>query len=301
MSGPPAPVISVDASSTADFGARRRHRARAALWYGSLLVPLGALYATFLGVPLVFVLRDAWLGAAESGGGFLATVSNRTYLMVLRRTMEISTVTTLICLALGFPLAYVLWRASPLVRSVLIIAVLFPYWTSVVVRAYGWQVLLKRGGIVPVALEWIGLLPSGSQLGSSRIGLYLGLVQILLPYLVLPVLATLSRLDPQLLEAAYTTGARPLAAIRTVIVPLAVPGIVIGCLIVFAIAAGSFVIPALLGGLGDTMLAQVIALQASELLNWPVAMALSVLLIVVTMAALTVIAFVGRRGLRAER
>ena len=242
---------------------------------------------------MFFVVRDAFLESPD-GGGFIATISNRTYLLVLARTMEIATVTTVACLCLGFPVAYAAWRASPMVRAALVMAVLFPYWTSVVVRAYGWQVLLKRGGIVPVALTWLGVLPPGSQLSSSRIGLYLGLVQILLPYLVLPVLTTLSRLDPRLVEAAYTAGARPLAAIRTVVVPLAMPGIVIGSLIVFAVGAGSFVIPALLGGLGDTMLAQVIALQASELLNWPVAMALSVLLIAVTMMALTLIGLAGR-------
>jgi ABC-type spermidine/putrescine transport system permease subunit I len=250
---------------------------------------------------MLFVARDVALGPPEGGSTFLATISNRTYLAVLWRTIEISVVSTTACLLVGFPIAYAAWRARPLMRAILMVAVLFPYWTSVVVRAYGWQALLKRGGIVPVALAWAGILPPGSQLSSSRTALYLGLVQILLPYFVLPVLATLSRLDSRLLEAAAASGAPPLTAIRTVVVPLAMPGLVIGCVIVFAVAAGSFIIPALLGGLGDTMLGQVIALQATELLNWPVAMALSVLLVAVTVGAISAIALTGRRDLEARR
>jgi ABC-type spermidine/putrescine transport system permease subunit I len=259
------------------------------------------LYIVFLGVPILFVGRDVVVGAPEGGTTFLATISNRTYLTVLRRTVEISLVATAACIVIGFPIAYATWRARPLMRAVLLVAVLFPYWTSVVVRAYGWQVLLKRGGLVPVALTWLGVLPTGAQLSSSRTALYLGLVQILLPYFVLPVLATLTRLDSRLLEAAATSGAAPFAAIWTVIIPLAMPGIIVGGVIVFAIAAGSFVIPALLGGLGDSMLGQVIALQATELLNWPVAMALSVLLLAVTITALCAIALTGRWSFESSR
>ncbi|MGE3993835.1 ABC transporter permease, partial [Pseudorhodoplanes sp.] len=260
-----------------------------------LLMPLALLYAVMLGVPLIYVISDALNTTGSGATPFFSTVSNPTYLGVLLRTFEISTVSTVVCLILGFPLAFALWRATPLVRTLLLVAVLFPYWTSVVVRAFGWQVMLKRNGFISTLLQSSGLVSSDIQLSNSRLGLYLGLVQILLPSLVLPVLATLSRLDSRLLEAAYTNGAQPVTAIRTVIVPLAMPGIVIGCLIVFAVAAGSFVIPVLLGGLGDTMLAQVIAYQTAEMLNWPVAMALSLLLILMTLIVLMLISAVGRR------
>ena len=264
--------------------------ARATRWTFSLLVPALLLYVIFFGVPSAVVLS----GALEDSA--ITDVLDRPiYRDVLIRTLEIASVTTILCLFLGFPLAYAIWRGRRLVKLLLIVAVLFPYWTSVVVRAYGWQVMLQRGGPVSTLLVDLGLIGEDVILSRSRVGLYLALVQILLPYLVLPTLATLARLDKTLIEAAQSSGASPFTAARTVVLPLAAPGIATGCLIVFGIAAGSFVIPALLGGLGDTMLAQVIANEASLYLNWGVASSLAIVLSVISLAVVGLIALLGRR------
>lgn len=257
------------------------------------IIPVAGLYAVFIGIPMAFLLQSALFDTSQPGA-LWTTLKTPTYQVLLTRTVEIAAVTTLICLLVGFPFAFVLWRTSGARRLVLLGLVLFPFWTSVLVRAYGWQVLLQRGSGVSSLLIYLHIVPSSVVLSQSRVGLYIALVQIMLPYIVLPTLAILSRIDNLLLHAAATAGASPVRVVRTVVIPLALPGIATGAVVVFGIVASSFVIPVLLGGFGDAMLGQIVATQASEYLNWPLSGSLALMMMMVSLAGVLVIVMLGR-------
>jgi ABC-type spermidine/putrescine transport system permease subunit I len=236
------------------------------------LYPLGALVATSVydrGFTLQHYQR-------------LLTVP--AYLKVLLNTVETAGIVTLICLALGYPLAYRLATASGWLRAALVVGILMPFWTSLLVRAYGWMVILHPSGILNTLLLGAGLVQEPLELVHNTTGVLIGMTQIMLPYMVLPIAAVMQGLDRRLLQAARSLGASPWKTFVWVYAPLTVPGVLAGCLLVFIISLGFFVIPAVLGGTRDILLAQLIEFNMSKVLNWGFAAALSTLLLVTTLA-----------------
>ena len=179
--------------------------------------------------------------------------------------------------------------ASPRVRNFLIAMVLLPFWVSSLVRTYGWMVLLGREGVVNRSLAALGVIDRPLPLMFNTLGVILGMVHILLPFMVFPIYSVMRGLDPALVRAAYGLGARPRAAFLRVYLPLTVPGIAAGCLLVFVVAIGFFVTPALLGGRGNIVIAMLIEEQVNQVLNWGFAAALAVALLAVTLVAVAVI------------
>jgi putative spermidine/putrescine transport system permease protein len=206
------------------------------------------------------------------------------YLKVLLNTVETAGIVTLICLALGYPLAYRLATASGWLRAALVVGILMPFWTSLLVRAYGWMVILHPSGILNTLLLGAGLVQEPLELVHNTTGVLIGMTQIMLPYMVLPIAAVMQGLDRRLLQAARSLGASPWKTFVWVYAPLTVPGVLAGCLLVFIISLGFFVIPAVLGGTRDILLAQLIEFNMSKVLNWGFAAALSTLLLVTTLA-----------------
>jgi len=206
------------------------------------------------------------------------------YLKVLRNTIQTAGLVTLICLALGYPLAYRLTTSSGVLRGVLVIAVLMPFWTSLLVRAYGWMVILHPNGLLNTVALWTGVVREPLELVHNTTGVLIGMSQIMLPYMVLPIAAVMQSVDPRLLQAASSLGAPPWRRFVSVYAPLTLPGVLAGCLLVFIISLGFFVIPALLGGTRDILLAQLIDFNMSKVLNWGFAAALSTVLLVTTLA-----------------
>jgi putative spermidine/putrescine transport system permease protein len=198
---------------------------------------------------------------------------------ILGRTLWISAVVTLACLALGYPLAWLVATVSGRWQAVLLGGVMLPFWTSLVVRTAAWMVLLQREGVVNEALLRLGAIEAPLPLLFNRFAVLLAMVHILLPFMVLPLVASLRRLDWGLLRAASSLGAAPWRVMLRVTLPLTLPGIGAGCLLVFIQSLGFFVTPALLGGPGDQMLAWFIGFYASRTVNWGLAAALSVLLL----------------------
>ncbi|MBZ8133745.1 ABC transporter permease [Afifella sp. IM 167] len=215
------------------------------------------------------------------------------YLGVLWRTIRLSIVITAICAAIGFPFAYIMAHVGPRIRLWLVLLVILPLMTSVVVRTFGWMVLLGRSGLVPDILRDLGLAGRNFSLMHTEAAIVIGMVQVLLPFMTLSILGILTRLDPRLEEAARTMGCSFLKTIRTVVLPLALPGIVAGSLLVFTLSASSFVTPNLLGGSRIQMLATSIYRQVTQTLDWPFAAAqatilfVGVLLILIPYARLT--------------
>ena len=200
------------------------------------------------------------------------------YLGILWRTVRLSLVITGICAAMGFPLAYIMARAGPRLRLWLIVMVVLPLMTSVVVRTFGWMVLLARSGVVPELLRDLGLAGRSFALMHTEAAIVLGMVQVLLPFMTLSILGVVSRIDPRLEEAARTMGCSFLGAVRHVVLPLALPGIVAGSLLAFTLSASSFVTPSLLGGPRIQVLAASVYNAVTQTLDWPFAAAQAVIL-----------------------
>lgn len=219
------------------------------------------------------------------------------YLQVIGRTFRISAFVTLICLALGYPLAYLLATLRPRIARLLMIVVVLPFFTSIIVRTYAWMVLLGRNGIVNQYLTWSGLTQGPLPLLYNQGGVLIGMTYVLLPYMVLTVYSVMGGIDPGLIRAAHSLGASRWQAFRRVFLPLSLPGIAGGTLLVFILSLGFFITPALMGGPSDVMIAMLIEREVEFTLNWSFASALAVILLV-----LTLIGFVAyNRIVRLER
>lgn len=195
--------------------------------------------------------------------------------------------TTGLCLVLGYPMAYAVARAAKAWRATLLMLIVLPFWTSFLLRVYAWIGLLKDNGVINNALLWLGLIHQPLPLLNNSFAVYLGLVHGYLPFMILPLYASLEKMDPALLEAAADLGCRPWRAFVRVTLPLSRPGIAAGALLVFIPAVGEFVIPELLGGPDTLMIGKVLWDEFFENRDWPVASALAVamlLLLVVPLA-----------------
>src|SRR5262249_7140683 len=204
------------------------------------------------------------------------------YLRILGTTFEISLLVTGVTLALGYPLAFLLATARPRTAALMLAAIMLPLLTSVLVRTYAWMVLLGRRGVVNEGLAALGLLDAPLPLLYTRTGVTIGMAHVLLPFMVLPLYSVMKGIDAELVRAAQNLGASPRQAFFRVYIPLSLPGIAAGCVLVFVAAIGFFVTPALLGGPPDTMIAMLIESQVRELLNWELASALAATLLAIT-------------------
>ena len=258
----------------------------ALLWLGVLFVyPIGRLLWASLFTP------------AFSLSSYAKILGTPIYLKVLANTFEISLTVTLLAVLLGYPLAFVLATAGPRVSRLTLAAIIVPLWTSVLVRTYAWMVLLGRRGLVNEGLQALGLLDAPLPLLYNRLGVTIGMVHVLLPFMVLPIYSVMKGIDVDLLKAAQNLGANRRQAFLRVYVPLSAPGLATGCLLVFVSALGFFVTPALLGGRGDMMIAMLIDVQISQLLDWGLGSALAVVLFVITAGLLLAV----QRFTEAER
>lgn len=253
---------------------------------GHLLLagPCLLLFLAFYAYPLEQILQislfDPFFTVAHYAHFFTVPV----YLRVLLNTFKLALLITCGCLILGYPVAYLLATAKTGVRNLLFILVLLPLWTSVLVRTYAWMVILQREGIVNKTLATAGLLSEPVQLVYNTIGVTIGLVHVLLPYMIMPLYAAMIAVDPRLVPAARTLGATRVAAFWTVFVPLTLPGITAGGLLVFVSTLGAFVTPALLGGPQDQVVSQLIEMQVNTSLNAGFASAIAFVMLAVTIA-----------------
>ncbi len=208
----------------------------------------------------------------------------RVYLRILLRTFAISLVVTLWCLALGYPLAYWLSLLPARRANLLMILVLVPFWTSILVRVAAWIVLLQSEGLVNKALMELGAIDAPLALLFNRTGVVISMTHILLPFMILPLYSVMKSVPPTYLRAAVSLGSPPLAAFWRVYLPQTYPGIGAGALLVFILAIGYYVTPALLGGADDQMLSYYVAHYTNENINWGMASALGAVLLATTLA-----------------
>ena len=204
----------------------------------------------------------------------------------LGSTLRLSLVVTLICCVLGYPVALVMLRSSPRVQRLLTLLLILPLWTSTLVRSYAWMVLLGRRGVVNETLISLGVISSPLSLLYNEIAVYIGMVHVLLPYMIFPLFAVMKQIDLRLINVARSLGAGKTTAMLSVFLPLSLPGLAAGCVLVFVMALGFWVTPALLGGTKESTYVMLIETQVSMLANWPLASAMSLTLLAVTLLIL---------------
>jgi putrescine transport system permease protein len=209
------------------------------------------------------------------------------YFATYVNSVVVAAISTVLCLLLGYPMAYYIARSNPATRNVLMMAVMLPFWTSFLIRVYAWIGILKNNGLLNNFLMSIGLIHTPIELYHTNTAVYIGMVYSYLPFLVMPLYAHLVKMDLTLLEAAYDLGARPWKAFWQITLPLSKNGIVAGCLLVFIPAVGEYVIPELLGGANTLMIGRVMWNEFFDNADWPMASAVTcamVLLLLVPMA-----------------
>jgi ABC-type spermidine/putrescine transport system permease subunit I len=249
----------------------------------ALSAPAVLLLLALFAVPLLRLL------ALSVEGGSLAAyeraLTSELYLRVIYETFKIAAIVTVLTLALGYPVAYVMATSGRAWQLVGIAFVLLPFWTSILVRTYAWMVMLGRNGVVNRTLIAAGVIDSPLPLLNNLAGVLIGMVHVLLPYMILPVFNAVQKVDPSLVLAAEGLGAPRWRAFLRVTLPLTLNGVAAGVTLVFTLALGFFITPALLGGGRVVMIANLIEEQVRELLNWAFAGALSAILLTLTLAA----------------
>ncbi|GAA1614647.1 ABC transporter permease [Leucobacter chromiireducens] len=261
-----------------------------------LLLPA---YALLIGVFAYPLLESVWRSFSDPTLGFdnyTWALSNPNNVGVITRTFGNALLATVICLALAYPYAYLMTIVGAKARAALVVIALIPFWTSLMIRTFAWIVLLQDGGVVNTLLGLFGIGPL--ELLRTNTGVIIGLSHVLMPFMVLPLYAVMSGIDLRLVTAARSLGARPAVAFAKVFVPLSLPGVAAGSLLVFIQALGFYVTPALLGSPSDSMLAQSIYAQVSGLLEWGRGGALGVILLVITVLLLGIIGLVARLSSR---
>ena len=256
--------------------------------YLAAAMPAG-LYLLFLFViPIGFVLALSFSAAKPFAENYLRIFGVPVYLTVLANTLEVGLGVTLITLVLAYPLAYLLSTLSTRAATIVLGMVVLPWFTSLLVRSFAWMVLLGQNGIINHALITLGIIKQPLPLLYSAFAVYVATVHILLPYMVLTLYGVMRGIDKRLIRAANAAGAPPWRAFVHVYFPLSLPGVAGGCLLVFIMAIGFYVTPALLGGPRQMMIAQMITSEMLDSLNWGFGAALATVLLVITVAGLVV-------------
>jgi ABC-type spermidine/putrescine transport system permease subunit I len=287
----PAPEHADDSGATA-LNARglRRDELRERLALLGLSAPAILLVIVAMAVPVAWLFGLSFL--ADDGSFSLVhyrrMIEQPSYARIFLATFNVSLLTTAVCIVLGYPLAYVLSQLPRRAANLCLIAVMLPFWTSLLVRTYAWLVLLQRQGLVNTWGMQLGLWDEPLALVHNLSGTLIGMVHIMLPFLVLPVLGTMRSIDQDYVKAAANLGASPTRAFWTVFFPLSLPGLFAGALIVFIICLGFYVTPAVLGGGKVIMVSNQIASDIELFFNWGAASSLGVVLLILTLLFLYV-------------
>ena len=278
-------------------------------------------YLLFFLIPFVFVLKIALSEAAYSvppftdltewaEGALKVTLnfanfdyifSDSLYVTAYLNSVRIAAISTLLTLLVGYPMAYAIARADRSWRAPLLMLVILPFWTSFLIRVYAWMSLLQDNGLVNSVLMDIGIISSPIRILNTDFAVFLGIVYSYLPFMILPLYSTLEKMDLSLLEAAEDLGCRPFKAFWRITLPLSLPGIIAGCLLVFIPAVGEFVIPELLGGPDTLMIGKVLWQEFFSNRDWPVASAVAIALLLLLVIPIMIFQHVQAKQQEAEK
>ncbi|KIL99060.1 Putrescine transport system permease protein PotH [Paramagnetospirillum magnetotacticum MS-1] len=267
------------------------------------LAPYAWLLLFFL-VPFLIVLKISlsepqmgippymplWVEGVFRGtlAGYNTLLGDDLYLLAYLGSLKLAGISTLGCLLLGYPAAYAIARAPASRRQALLMLVALPFWTSFLIRVYAWIGILKNEGLLNMALMGMGVISEPLQILETSTAVVIGMVYSYLPFMILPLYATLEKMDLSLLEAAADLGCRPFKAFLAITLPLSMPGIIAGCMLVFIPAVGEFVIPDLLGGPDTLVIGKVLWAEFFDNRDWPTASAVAVAMLVLLVVPIMV-------------
>lgn len=270
----------ISASATPIASSERKRADRT----GLLVLPLLLFLLIFYVGPVLSMLSRGLEGSEGlSLDAYVDVLTDASFISVMRITLTIAVLTTVLCVLIGYPVAYAIARTRQSTANLLMLLVLMPFWTSILVRTYAWMVLLGRRGVINDALIGIGLIERPLSLLNTRVAVYIAMVHVLLPFVILPLYAALRAFDWRLVNAARGLGAGPLAAFLQVTLPMSIPAVAAGTVLVFTLSVGFYITPALVGGPSDLMVAQLIDMQVRNF-NWNTAAAMATVLLVTVLA-----------------
>jgi len=246
-------------------------------------MPAILLLLAFFVIPVAFLLMRSVTEPAPGLQNYATLLGSTTYAKIFFNTFFVAGVVTAITVLIAFPVAWALAIMPARWSAVIFAVILLSMWTNLLARTYAWMVLLQQTGLINRMLKAIGLIDQPLQLTNNLIGVTIGMVYIMLPFMILPLLGVIRKIDSAILQAAALCGATRAQALRRVLLPLAGPGLASGGLMVFVMSLGYFVTPSLLGGTANMMLAELIAQQVQSLVNWGMGGAAAFVLLVVTL------------------
>lgn len=246
-------------------------------------MPAILLLAAFFIIPVAALLLRSVTEPELGLQNYAALLGSATYAKVFLNTFFVAGLVTAVTILIAFPVAWALAILPRPWAAILFAVILLSMWTNLLARTYAWMVLLQQTGLINRALMAIGLIDQPLQLTNNLIGVTIGMVYIMMPFMILPLVGVIRKIDPAILQAAALCGATRGQALRRVLLPLAAPGLVSGGLMVFVMSLGYFVTPSLLGGTANMMLPELIVQQVQSLVNWGMGGAAAFLLLVVTL------------------
>ncbi|MDQ1092712.1 putrescine transport system permease protein [Xanthomonas sacchari] len=304
-----APVVPVPSEPTPRLRLQQRLRLRSLPAMRWLVIAAPYLWLLlFFAIPFLIVLRisfseqairsppyselleirDGVLTLKLTLQNYLALLRDHQYIEAYWGSIKIAGISTALTLLIGYPMAYAIARLSPSARNIAMMLVVLPSWTSFLIRVYAWIGILDSNGVLNRALLALGLIDAPLHILYTPVAAYIGIVYCYLPFMVLPLYATLVKLDQRLLEAAYDLGAPPWKAFLTVTLPLSRPGIVAGCMLVMIPAVGEFVIPEMLGGPDTLMIGRVLWGEFFNNRDWPTASAVAIAMLALLMVPILI-------------
>ena len=265
-----------------------------------LVLPLAALFVAFFVAPLVVLIVLSLHGEIAMRSWTIANYAkffgDPFNYSILWETLLLGVKATLVCLAFGYPIAWICTRSSPRVQSVIVFLVILPILTSVVVRTFGWIVILGRQGVINQALLGLGLIHEPLKLLYTEAGVIMVLAQVQMPLMVLPILTVMSKIDPNLSDASRVLGAGEWKTLWRVTIPLSLPGVIAGCILTYTACITAFVTQTLIGGARLIYMPLHIYQQAVGANNWPFAAAISVVFMVAVLVIVGILGALGRRS-----
>lgn len=257
--------------------------------WGALAVPLMVFLTITFMVPMVMMVIRSVSDPANVGlGNYVEFFGSEADIRVLGNTFYIAAITTVASLLIGYPYAYLMAIVPQRVAGILLIFVLVPFWSSLLVRTFAWEVILRDVGLINTTLKALGWISEPLPLIRNTFSVILGMTQILLPFMVLPLYTVMQRIDPEVTRAAANLGANPFRAFARVFLPLSYPGVTAGSLLVFVLALGFYITPTILGSPRETMISRFIADQVTQRVNWGLGTAMAVVLMVITLVVLLI-------------
>jgi putrescine transport system permease protein len=261
------------------------------LWLRRLIVAVPYLWLfVFFALPFMIILKISLadpvmqqppFSQTASFDNFLFLLSDKLYAITYLRSLLMATGATILCLLLGFPMAYGIARSDPAVRSFLLLLIVLPFWISFLLRVYAWMGLMNNYGVINNMLMWLGLTDQPIQIMYTDFAIFVGLTYSYLPFMILPLYASLERMDLDLVDAALDLGASRTAAFWDITWPLARPGVIAGSLLVFIPSMGEYVIPYLLGGPETLLIGRVLFDEFFVNRDWPLASAVAIMLLII--------------------